>query len=252
MKWHKTLFAAAAAAVSLITPSLANETEPLKVLIQGGGTHHNFGQNSGIFIDAMRKDGAILADYSENPESLRYENLKEYDALLLYACDYYQHMGYEKYTPDFIPPGLEKFVEEGGGLVAVHSAIATYQDWSGFEDLIGGVWVWGTSSHDAYQVMKSEVVNPDHPIVKGIPAQFEFADEFYHTLRVHPDSRILIEGIHEKNGETVREPLAWVAKDTPEERVAVILYGHDHVSWSHDAVQTMLKQALLWSARCGE
>ncbi len=231
--------------------SQANEIKPLRILVFGGGTHHQFKENVKIFADQVYNStlDSKYFYYTEDTDDLKYNNLTKYDVLVLYCCSYYPSPQYEnKPTPDHVKTNIPRFVREGGGLVCVHSAIATFADWKEFINLIGGLWVWDKSAHDKYQTIKSHVI-AEHPIVDGLPEYFEFDDEFYHTLRILPSSKILIESTHEKNGKRVTEPLAWIAKDNQRERVVVLLHGHDKVSWSHPHFQKLLKQSIEWSAR---
>ena len=226
----------------------AADEKPIRMLISGGGDWHPYAQCSGAFIDAVRKKGNISCSYSEDVRSLRKNHLKQFDVLVIYNGVYYKGEGdgQKVPTPKGIPESITEFVKNGGGLICVHSGMASFSDWPGYFDLIGGVWVWGTSKHDAYGTLKSNVV-ADHPIVKGLPKTFEFQDEFYHTLKLRSDIKILIESTHEKNGKTVTEPLAWVSKDTPKERVAVILHGHDMGSWGDPNMQQLMTQAVEWA-----
>lgn len=230
--------------------SYAADIEPLRVLFSGGGEWHPYGECSGAMIDALRVKGGFLCSYSEDPQSLKFDHLKNFDVLVIYNGVYYagDDQKQKEPTPDYIPGSITKFVEEGGGLIVVHSGMASFSDWKEYIDLIGGIWVWGTSKHDAYGLLKNKVV-AEHPIVADLPKTFEFPDEFYHTLNVQPSVKVLIESTHLKDGETVTEPLVWVAKETETERVAVILQGHDMGSWGTPLMQQLMQQAIEWAGK---
>ncbi len=228
----------------------AEEPVELDILVFGGGTHHEFQQLTESFLIKMMGtenwQGSYL--YTEDTDYLKSDSLENYDVLLMYCCSFYPISQYDnKPMPEHIPKSLTEFVAHGGGMVALHSTVASFDEWEDFIDLIGGVWVWGTSAHDRYQTMTSEVV-AEHPVVQGLPKSFSFKDEFYHTLRIKPDCEILIEGTHEKDGEEVTEPLAWIAPQSGEGRVVTLLHGHDHVSWNNPSFQQLLKQAVEWTA----
>lgn len=227
------------------------ENHPTHVLFSGGGDWHPYAQCSGALIDVMRTRGNYICTYSEDPADLKYNHLKHFDVLVIYNGVFYEGKegNQQNLTPDYIPGSIKKFVAKGGGLVCVHSAIASFSDWDGFLNLIGGIWDWKTSAHDKYGELKSVVVKPTHPVLEGIPNTFEFQDEFYHTLTLQPDIEILIESTHEKNGASVTEPLAWVAKDTQKERVITLLHGHDMGSWGHPTFQQLMINAIDWAAR---
>ena len=233
-----------------VSLSFAQENKPIRLLISGGGDWHPYGQCSGALFDALRKTGGVVCTYSEDPAALKADNLKNYDVLVIYNGVYYEGTeGKQKEpTPAYIPKSLEQFVQNGGGLLIIHSAVASYSDWKDYINLIGGIWDWKKSAHDAYGKLKSDVV-AGHPIVKDLPKSFEFQDEFYHTLTVQPGVKVLVEATHQKGGKTVTEPLVWVQKDSPKERVAVIMQGHDMGSWGNENMQKMLTNAIRWAAK---
>lgn len=236
--------------IAIVKGSFSSDEQPIRVLISGGGDWHPYAQCSGALIDSMRTKGGFVCEYSEDPQSLQYQTLKTFDVLVIYNGLFYlgDDLNQKEPTPEYIPSSVTKFVKEGGGLIVVHSGMASFSDWEEYIDLIGGVWVWGKSAHDHYGTLKSHVVS-DHPIVEGLPETFEFQDEFYHTLHIKPFINVLIESTHEKNGKTVTEPLAWVAKETEKERVAVILHGHDMGSWGTAEMQQLMTQAIEWGAK---
>jgi uncharacterized protein len=239
------------AVVLMVPAAVCEDDAPVRLLISGGGDWHPYGQASGALIDALRKVGGFSCSYSEDDNALRYEQLRQFDVLVLYNGVYYEgtENNQKEPTPDFLPTSLEKFVQNGGGLVCIHSAIASYSDWKGFIDLIGGVWDWKTSLHDPYGILQSDVVAPAHPILEGIPMAFSFPDEFYHTLVMKPGVKVLIESTHEKGGKLVTEPLAWVARDQGKERVVTILHGHDMGSWGNETFHRLMTNAILWAAK---
>ena len=248
-KYNILFFTIFFAGVCSILP--AQENTPVRLLISGGDDGvHPYGQCSGVLIDALRKSGGIICTYSEDPAVLKIGYLKNYDVVMLYNGMFYDNSGGKKniQTPGYIPAGLEQFVQDGGGLLVIHSAIVSYTDWQEYINLIGGIWDWKKSAHDAYGKLKSDVA-AEHPIVKDLPKSFEFQDEFYHTMTVQPGVKVLVEATHQKGGKTVTEPLVWVQKDSPKERVAVIMQGHDMGSWGNENMQKMLTNAIRWAAK---
>lgn len=239
-----------AALLAVCGGALAEDGKPIRVLFSGGGDWHPYAQCCGALIDSLKTKGSFICSYSEDPQTLRAEHLKNFDVLVIYNGVYYagDDQKQKTPTPEYIPGSISQFVQNGGGLIVVHSGMASFSDWKEYIDLIGGIWVWGTSTHDAYGLLKSNVV-AEHPIVAGLPKTFEFQDEFYHTLKIQPAVKVLIESTHEKKGQTVTEPLAWVSKDTPQERVAVILHGHDMGSWGTPTMQQLMRQAIEWAAK---
>lgn len=84
---------------------------------------------------------------------------------------------------------FELLLEAGQGLVFLHHAIAGWPSWERYADVIGGRFHYQPGSlhgvsypdsgyrFDATQEIK--VVDPDHPVCKGIPESFTITDEAY-------------------------------------------------------------------------
>ena len=83
----------------------------------------------------------ITAVEKDNLESLRYENLKQYDVFMPA-----QIKVEEGNPPDYIKEGILRFLKEGGGLVVLHFAVANCQSWRDSIDIFGAMWVSGKST----------------------------------------------------------------------------------------------------------
>jgi type 1 glutamine amidotransferase len=105
--------------------------------------------------------------------------------------------------------GLEKYVKEGGSLVIVHAANNSFSNWLEYNRMIGlGGWGGRTEkngpylyfsdagklvrdprpgrggSHGPQHEFTVKLRQKDHPIVKGMPAEWKHAkDELYDSLR---------------------------------------------------------------------
>jgi len=120
------------------------------------------------------------------------------------------NMGWKASTwSDELKSNFEKYMREGGGLVIIHAANNSWGDWDAYNEMIGlGGWggrnqqtgpyvyyndadeeVRDTSdgacgSHGPQQEYVLTTRQPDHPIMKGLPAQWLHAeDELYDRLR---------------------------------------------------------------------
>jgi type 1 glutamine amidotransferase len=85
--------------------------------------------------------------------------------------------------------GFEAVMEHGTGLVFLHHAIAAWPTWSRYAEVVGGRFhyqpaelagvAYPDSGYRHGVTHTVEVVDPDHPIVDGLPAWFEITDEVY-------------------------------------------------------------------------
>jgi len=109
--------------------------------------------------------------------------------------------------PEATRGAFAKFIMEGGGLVSFHATDNTFPSWVEFNEMIGvGGWGgrneksgpkvrWregkmvlddspGTATHPAKHDFLVVTRSPDHPIMKGLPAEWLHAsDELYSQLR---------------------------------------------------------------------
>ena len=56
----------------------------------------------------------------------------------------------------------------GGGLLGMHTASICFDDWPEWGEALGGVWVWGRSSHPPLGTARVGVIAPEHPLVHGL------------------------------------------------------------------------------------
>ncbi len=86
-----------------------------------------------------------------------------------------------------------------------------------------------------------------HPLLKGVPSSFKISDELYWF---EPDSQgtaieVLATAHSAQKGRAY--PQVFLVKH-PQARVAGITLGHDGQAHSLEAYQTLLKNAVLWTA----
>ncbi len=139
---------------------------------------------------------------------------------------------------------LFEHVGSGGGLVVVHAAAwHNWADWPEYNArLVGG----GARSHERYGTFRVDVERPEHPLMAGVPASFEVADELY---RFERDERgapieVLARGTSLETGASF--PVVWTV-DAGAGRVVVITLGHDGGAHEHPAFRTLLANAFRWA-----
>lgn len=217
--------------------SLASQAfaEPgtLKVLFLGHNSqHHNSNIYSPILKEALAPKHVQL-DYVTTVDALNSENLKQYDAVLLYA-------NHPRITPEQLT-ALSDFVESGRGFVPVHCASACFGHSLDFVKLVGGRF----KSHKS-GVFKATVVNPSHPVMKGF-TEFETWDETYvHADHNQEGRTVLMERVE---GE-VREPWTWV-REQGKGRVFYTASGHDERTWKDAGFQQLLFNGIVWAVGDG-
>lgn len=142
---------------------------------------------------------------------------------------------------------VEAFVREGGGFVGVHAASDTEYDWPFYGELIGA-WF---DSHPSIQDARVVVEAGEHPVVAGLPREWQRKDEWY-NFRTNPRDRVtVLLRLDESSytGGTMGDdhPIAW-ARELDRGRSVYTGLGHTEESWAEAPFLRHLENALRWAA----
>lgn len=144
---------------------------------------------------------------------------------------------------------LAAWARDGGSLLALHQAANTFADAPGFERILGGRWIPGTSMHPPIGTARFDVV-PDHPITDGL-GPIDAFDERYCHLRVADASHVLVTttgperpGFGSDDGTRVHA-VAW-AHTAHGGRTVYSGMGHDVRSFAAPAHRDFLRAAARW------
>jgi type 1 glutamine amidotransferase len=243
-----------AAVLLLALPMLAADKEPIKVLIITGDHGHAWKETTPFIKEFLTKTG-LKVDVTETPAlSLTPANLAKYDVFLLNYKDTAKGGPDTRWSADN-KKAFADAIRGGKGLVVYHHASSAFVSGSDqdkeFEKVIAGGWR-KQGNHGKRHVFTVTIRNADHPITKGMPAQFVHAnDELYQNSVMFPDSVVLAtafadSALDPKNSGK-HEPVVWVAQ-YGKGRVCENVLGHDVAAMSSPGFQTLLIRGLEWSA----
>ena len=209
--------------------------DPLNVLFLGGGgggpeTAHNGRINHHKLIPDFLRSG-IEMTYSDNLNDLNPQTLANYEAVILY-------IGARNDKPERIL-ALISFVENGGGLVALHHTCGAFEGDKRFVSLVGGEFASHGSGWFSAKHVKGQ---SGHPALGGVP-EFEVWDETYVHKSLSADRTDL--QIRDENGRP--EPWTWV-RTQGKGRVFYTAHGHNGRAWEHPDFQRMIAAATIWAA----
>lgn len=164
-----------------------------------------------------------------------------YDVVVLYDV--------QKDAPEARRRNLMQFVQDGGGVVALHHVLASVPSWKEFHQLIGGQYLWFSErglppSTYQYDVdMRIEVADHDHPVTRGV-RDFNIHDEAYGGLWVSPGAHVLLTTKHPGNNNAV----AWMV---PHQRshIVTIQLGHGEEAFANRTYRRLVIQAIRWAAK---
>lgn len=128
---------------------------------------------------------------------------------------------------------LEEFVRNGGGVLAVHSATASFKETPAYFDILGGRFI----GHPPVQRLELRRVRDD---VFGEVEPFTVRDELYfHELR----PGVTVHFVVSHQGEEI--PAVWTYR-YGRGRVCYAVPGHTAASMFNGAYQRLLRRALRW------
>lgn len=184
---------------ALFTVSARGADDPkIKALIIDGQNNHNWRATTPVLKAALESSGLFIVDVATR----KGEDFKpEFSRYGVVVSNY---NGDE--WPDATKKAFEDYVRNGGGFVAVHAADNAFPNWleynkmiavggwGGRNDASGPMLRWregkavtvargGHGTHGRYFSFVITTRDPEHPIMKGLPAKWLHApDELYATL----------------------------------------------------------------------
>jgi uncharacterized protein len=207
---------------------------PLRVLVVTGG--HGYPTS---FYTLFEQPGLIWDHETTNEEAFRRDLASRYDVLVLY--DLSRTLSAEGRA------NLQAFAESGKGIVVLHHALCSYNDWDWYREVVGARYLLepqggrptSTYSHD--ETIPVALARP-HPVTRGVVIT-EIHDEVYKGMWFSPDITVLLTTSHAK----ADAALAWISPYT-KSRVVTIQLGHGREAHEHPGYRTLIRNAILWSA----
>jgi len=142
---------------------------------------------------------------------------------------------------------LRNYLESGKGLVVLHHAIASYQDWPWwYEQVVGGRYILKgkgdppSTFKEGLELFTKTVVK--HPVTKGVPPM-RIWDEAYKGMWISPKVQVLVRTNHPASD----GPVAWISPYR-KARVVYIQLGHGPEAHNHPDYQRLVRNAVLWVA----
>jgi putative membrane-bound dehydrogenase-like protein len=198
----------------------------LKVLFLGDNGLHKPAERLRPFAPVMMNRGIQIV-YTEDLGALRLENLKRYDAVMIYG------------NIETISPGSEQalldYVAQGGGLVALHSASASFRNSDRLIALIGAQF----QRHGPIAAFRTRLIAPTNPVTQGFSG-FESTDEPYEHTKHNEQNRTILE-VRES------EPYTWTRTEG-KGRVFYTAWGHDERTWTTSGFQDLVERGIRFAA----
>ncbi len=222
--------------------------------------------------DTRRFDVRVTEDFDEGTLAM----LKDYDVVLLNYSSRWNYADAEQqvWSPAAFA-ALQRYVREGGGLVAYHSSFTWGRDIPEYKRLIGAVMQPGVSRRAPPDAFMFELVDRDHPITRGLRRfHWTFVDDMYTNMVFDPAAKVRIlatardeasayaperagpkypveaytpERLAKMPGMNAAHPQMWV-QNYGKGRVFSITLGHGPEALAADGVRTLIARGAEWAA----
>jgi type 1 glutamine amidotransferase len=207
--------------------------------------------NIAASVAAIRKMGAesgFAVDAAADPGVFTDANLKQYKAVIF--CN----SNNEAFSNDQQREAFKRYIQAGGGVVGIHSAVGSERSWPYFWSLMGGKFLY----HPKFQQFTIRVADPNHAATKGLPAGFDWEDECYHVEYMNPDMHPLLVTDPAKLNDPDRAtkhpfelvgaslPLAWTLRNEGS-RQFVTLLGHKKEAYENPLLYRHIMGGILWA-----
>jgi uncharacterized protein len=216
-------------------PPTATAAAPLRVLVVTGG--HDYPTS---FYTLFEQPGLVW-DHETTPETAYRRDLRtRYDVLVMYDM-------VEKTLSAQARANLQAFAESGKGIVVMHHALCSNNDWDWYRDLVGGRYLLAPQEGRPASTYKHDETIPvalarPHPITRGL-ALTEIYDETYKGMWISPQATVLLTTTHP----LADSQLAWISP-YQQSRVVTIQLGHGREAHTHAGYRALVRNAMLWSA----
>lgn len=213
--------------------TLSLVAEPVRVRLVTGGHSHD-----PEFYAPFIGDARIAVTVEPHPKAYQ-GGMNKLDVLVLYDMI--------KESDPRTREWLKKWVDAGKGLVVLHHAICSFEDWEWWGDEVVGARYLNKPSrglppstffHDLdldIQVVKK------HPVTTGVD-NFKILDETYKGMWFAKDIDLLLTTKHEKGD----GPIGWIGP-SKSNRVVVLQGGHDKHAHLNPNWQRLVRNAILWA-----
>jgi len=204
-------------------------------------------------IEPLKQNGFEF-DIILNANDFSIDMLEKYPVVLMCKSDETSQTDKQPWKTEEIQKAFVDYIEGGGGLVAVHSALVQGKNTKALDNLIGCHFF----GHPNNCPVTVQSVKP-HPVTEGV-AQFIEIDEHYMIEITSSDADVLLASYSPQQGEESKrqeEPYfnspsaiypAGYVRTQGSGRVCVLTPGHLTAVWLNPQFQKLLSNALNWTS----
>ncbi len=226
----------------LFSQSSSDNKDTVNLLVITGGPtlRHQIDLVPTSFYSLFMDKKNLQWDHATRDEAaLQSGNLQNYDVLLFYNRS--------DSISDSSKKNLRNFLESGKGLIVLHHALGSYNDWEWwYKDVIGAKYQMNeTEQYPKSDFLQGETIKmipaKEHPFSVGL-GEFTLTDETYKKLWISDQ----VEVLYETDNETSDGPTVWISPYS-KSRVLVIQPGHAASAHLNENYQKLIYNAVFWA-----
>ncbi len=162
------------------TESVAQSQAAILVFSKTLGFRHDSIPDAIAAITQLGLENGFAVDTTEDGSSFTDSNLARYQAVVFLST-----------TGDVLDPAqqaaFERYLENGGGYVGIHSASDTEYGWPWYGGLVGAYF----QGHPDIQPARVRIEDRLHPSTSLLPAEWNRTDEWY-NFQTNPRGRVKV------------------------------------------------------------
>ena len=183
-------------------------------------------------------DAGYKFEFLEDANSWSSERMADYPVVLFTKSNNVSVKNRDNWMTDEVQQAFVDYVEAGGGLLAVHSGTAEYQETPTLRNLLGGVF-----THHPKQCPVTVTPLAEHPLTVGAES-FTLVDEHYFMEM----GDVAVDLFLTTSSEHGDQPGGWT-HEVGNGRVCVLTPGHNVEVWLETSYQRLLENGLRWCAK---
>jgi type 1 glutamine amidotransferase len=216
--------------------------EKLNILILTGRNNHDWKQTTAVLDSTLTGCGLFSIDVTTEPDTLKFEDLKAYNALLDNWNSWPEN---NVRWPEAAEQGLLDFVHEGGGLLFFHSSTSAFYTWPAFKQLSTGTWILDSTWHGPISHVRVSIQNQEHPITSGL-VDFTLRDELWINAEQNEAFTVLGTAVNLEE-DTGEQPAIFVGS-YGKGRIFHTILGHDATALRNEGYQKLILRAAEWAS----
>jgi type 1 glutamine amidotransferase len=241
--YRTSRFLCAAVWIALVVVAGISAVKPpksIRVLIVTGMdiAAHNWQETTAAIIEELQKDPRMIVETLTDVYRLDSVALRRYDVVFL------NFNNWGKPDPNAqSEKNLTRFVAKGGGLIVMHFASGSFENWPGYSKLAGKVWD-RKNTHDPRGGFRVELVDTLHPITRGMHS-FDTDDELYVCLTGDQPVHLLARARSITTGNY--HPMAFTLTHK-KGRIFHTTLGHDAKAIHIGGTAELIRRGVAWAA----